>query len=169
MPNFQCCFCGNSIAVVRDDPVAIQISVQSESEESQQLWTHALCLRRVVRRDVPLLPSLPHGLSALPIDLAAQSASPTEIVLPFTAALEALDALAKADVRVLGWEGWVRMADGSVGHQDTPQGTGDLSDLPFENAVSVCRDTIHAAEREWKLSSSESRAELLFCISASAT
>src|SRR5918996_436033 len=45
-------------------------------------------------------------LQLLPPELAALSASDHEIVLPYPAAINAVDYLAEHGVQILGWEAW---------------------------------------------------------------
>jgi hypothetical protein len=105
---------------------------------------------------------LPDQLDVLPLELALKSASPSEVVLPFRDANQALDTFARLGWRVLGWEGWIRTPDGAVGHGDAPHGTPDLSELTKEQAVALCRRTMHTAHAEWRGSDAYQGAELLF-------
>ena len=164
----QCCFCCIGIARVADDPVGITVAPAMGTGASQELWAHALCLHRVVHPSVPLLPVLPDDLDALPRELALQSASPNEIVLPFEAAIEAIDRLDAAHYRLLGWEGWIRTAEGHVGHGDAPPGTGDLTTFSPREASRISQDTIREANTRWSGSRMHPGAELLFCITVAA-
>jgi hypothetical protein len=87
-------------------------------------------------------------LDLLPERLRDTSISPREIVLPLSEALEAIDLLESRGVRILGWEGWVKTADGRVGHGSAPQGwsTDKLTDT---EAAQLCRTTIPNAAAEW--------------------
>ncbi|WP_176155087.1 hypothetical protein [Burkholderia vietnamiensis] len=55
-------------------------------------------------------------LQCLPPEIALQSISPREIVLPLNAAIAAIDYCANNKIRILGWEGWIQSPDGRVGH-----------------------------------------------------
>jgi hypothetical protein len=48
----QCCFCGQSVASSGTDPVSITLPVPDGG--TQELWSHAACLRRVLHPSVPL-------------------------------------------------------------------------------------------------------------------
>jgi hypothetical protein len=164
---YQCCYCAQGIAEVGDDPVSIVLRSARDQVASQHLWAHALCLFRVVR-SAPLNLALPEQLELLPRALALQSASPSEVVLPYLQAIEALEVYARARKRVLGWEGWSRTPDGKVGHVDPIMGTGDLSKLDVQQAMATCRRTIDEAHSAWSASASSHDAELLFCIAIAA-
>ena len=84
--------------------------------------------------------------------------------MPLSESLEALDVLEKSEGRLLGWEGWLRRADGSLGHSSTHQGTVDLAGMPRESAFALCRTTIVEANREHARAPEIDGAELLFCI-----
>lgn len=166
--NYQCCFCGNGIAPLADDPVEITLRTGRDQEASQALWSHALCLHRRVHASVPVAFVLPDELEDIPRDLALQSASPNEIVLPYDEAVLAVDALVAAKRRILGWEGWILTADGRVGHEDAPHGTEDLSHLIGSDAAEVCRRSMREASEAWTGSSTYPGAKLLFCITVAA-
>jgi hypothetical protein len=136
IPGYQCCYCARSIAVVGDDPVSIVLKSASDHQASQHLWAHALCVFRMVP-SAPLNLALPEELEILPRELALQSASPNEVVLPYLQAIEALEVYARARRRVLGWEGWIRRPDGSVGHGDAVLGTRDLSTLDADKQLAA--------------------------------
>ena len=164
---YQCCYCAQGIAQVGDDPVSIVLRTGPDREASQHLWAHALCVFRMVR-SAPLNLVLPEELELLPRELALQSASPSEVVLPYLQAIEALKVYAGARKRVLGWEGWIRTPDGTVGHANPPMGTADLSKLDVQSAMATCRRTIDDAHSAWSASVSSHDAELLFCITVAA-
>jgi len=160
---YQCCYCAQSIAEVGDDPVSIVLRSASDPQASQHLWAHALCVFRMVR-SAPLSLVLPEQLEMLPRKLALQSASPNEVVLPYLQVIEALEIYARARRRVLGWEAWIRKPDGSVGHSDAVPGTGDLSTLDVQQAVTTCRRSIDEAHSAWNNSETDPGTELLFCV-----
>lgn len=147
--------------------MTIVLSTSGDPNAYQELWAHALCLHRGIRY-APLHAALPDQLDVLPLELALKSASPSEVVLPFRDANQALDTFARLGWRVLGWEGWIRTPDGAVGHGDAPHGTPDLSELTKEQAVALCRRTMHTAHAEWRGSDAYQGAELLFCITVAA-
>jgi hypothetical protein len=100
----------------------------------------------------------------LPNHLVAASASKDELVVPFRQSLEALDAIERGGGVVLGWEGWLRREDGSLGHSAHHQGTVDLSGMTRQSAFAFCRKTIAAANDEHAREPEVSGSELLFCI-----
>ena len=100
----------------------------------------------------------------LPNHLVSASASKDELVVPFALSLEALDALEKGRGRLLGWEGWLRRSDGSLGHSAKHQGTVDLGGLLPDAAFALCRKTIAEAHREHGRAPEVLGSELLFCI-----
>jgi hypothetical protein len=99
----------------------------------------------------------------LPSELASQSVSDTEIVLPFSAAIRALYVLAPVH-RVLGWEGWLRLPDGCLTHSMQHQGTADLSSLPSDGAARLCERTITLAQETFDAAPELPGSTLLFCI-----
>jgi hypothetical protein len=52
------------------------------------------------------------SLAALPPELASQSLSRTNIILPVDAAIQAIAHLSGQGRRLENWEGWVKMRDG---------------------------------------------------------
>jgi hypothetical protein len=53
---YQCCFCGQTIAEREPDPVMLNFAV--EGGGGQELPSHAACLRRLVHPSVPLAVSI---------------------------------------------------------------------------------------------------------------
>lgn len=105
-------------------------------------------------------------LELLPSELAAQSVSPNEIVLPYAAALHAVDYLADRGVSILGWEAWERRPDGTLTHEPNTLGTYDLGRLTPHEAADVCHQTMtEAAEADLGPGTDE----LLFCITVRTT
>ncbi len=84
--------------------------------------------------------------------------------MPFAESLEALDAIESGGGRMLGWEGWLRRADGSLGHSANHQGTVDLATAARSAAFALCRESIVEANREYCRAPEVDGAELLFCI-----
>src|SRR5689334_16067045 len=89
------------------------------------------------------------ALELLPGRFAEKSISQQEIVLPLTEALEAIDLLEARGLLILGWEGWVKTADGRVGHGSAPQGTVSLENLSVEAAAQCCRETMPQEAAVW--------------------
>jgi hypothetical protein len=106
-------------------------------------------------------------LSLLPADLVAKSISEDEIVLPLTEALQAIDHLEANGQLILGWEGWIKTADGRVGHGNAPQGTVSLADRTVKKAAQLCRETILEDKATWSNEHAGLTDELYFCITVS--
>lgn len=96
-------------------------------------------------------------LDLLPPDLRAASASDREIVLAPALAVRAIGVLVQAGYTGIGWEAWVRHADGSLGHPTTVIGTADL--VSPEEAKSTIAD----AASQW-----HGEQELLICLTPGA-
>jgi hypothetical protein len=90
-------------------------------------------------------------------EIARRSISRREIVLPFDATIAAVDWCAIKQIPILGWEGWIRSADGRVGHGNAPQGITSLEGLSVHDAADFCRRTIRAAALEWTKMHPESK------------
>jgi hypothetical protein len=100
----------------------------------------------------------------VPPYISQASASRNEFVLPYREALELIELARAARVMVLGWEGWLRRPDGTVGHAGN-QGTTSLDDLTPSEAADVAAATIREDYADW---CREPRPEeLLFCITLS--
>ena len=97
-------------------------------------------------------------------DIKGRSESPDEIVVNYTDAMELLYIFFIFYTKVLGWEGWVKHPDGSVGHSLKYQGTTDLSQMPNSSAIALIKSTIMQAHTEWEEKPEVNDAELLFCI-----
>lgn len=103
-------------------------------------------------------------LDLLPQRLQDLSISSCEIVLPYGAALEAIDLLEGQGIHILGWEGWVKGQDGRIGHGSAPQGTVSLDSLSIREAAQLCRETIPVDYTQW-LNDNPGTADVLhFCI-----
>ena len=107
-------------------------------------------------------------LSHLPLHIAEKSISEREIVLPMTEALEAVDFFESKGTLILGWEGWIKTADGRVGHGSAPQGTVSLQDLSVVAAAQVCRETIPLDAAQWAAENPGTTDALHFCITVKA-
>jgi hypothetical protein len=103
-------------------------------------------------------------IALLPAHLLQASAKSDELVLPYGMAQEALDALEAGGVQILGWEGWLRYADGRVGHSGSGQGTVDLSGMRSKDAYMLCRNTMAEANSEHERKPEREKTELLFCL-----
>ena len=103
-------------------------------------------------------------LELLPARIAAKSISAEEIVLPMIEALEAIDLLEAKGLLILGWEGWVKTADGRIGHGSAPQGTVSLENLSVEAAAQYCRETIPQDAARWLAEHPDTTHALHFCI-----
>lgn len=53
-------------------------------------------------------------------------------------ALEAIDIFETLGLHILGWEGWVKCADGRVGHGSAPQGTASLHYQTYTAKAADC-------------------------------
>jgi hypothetical protein len=131
------------------------------SFERTRSTSSAKLIRRRARRSTQ-----PLGVMrvSLPEHLVSASASEHELVLPFAASLEALNAIAANGGRILGWEGWLRRSDGSLGHSAIHQGTLDLTGTAPDEALELCRETMAEANREHSRAPEIGGSELLFCI-----
>ncbi|MFL9983568.1 hypothetical protein [Paraburkholderia sediminicola] len=103
-------------------------------------------------------------LKLLSPEIAQQSISQREIVLPLNAAIEAVDYCALNQLHILGWEGWIQTPDRRVGHGNAPQGTVSLEGLSITDAAETCRNTIRAAAQEWSENNPGTTDRLHFCI-----
>ena len=103
-------------------------------------------------------------ITLLPHQITAKSISKDEIVLPIAEALEAIDFMTSNDIRILGWEGWLKASDGRVGHGNAPQGTSSLEGLTVQEAAQLCKETIKKEFLLWKKENTETTDELYFCI-----
>jgi hypothetical protein len=110
-------------------------------------------------------------LNLLPKDMKARSLSDSEIVLSYKDALKALDIFDHADLAFLGWEGWAKYHDGTVGHCDY-QGTESIDRKPDEpwksyakRGYDFVKKTITDDYKDWEKSEHAKKYELYFCIS----
>jgi hypothetical protein len=103
-------------------------------------------------------------LDLLPPALREQSISQREIVLPTAAALEAIDFIESQGAQILGWEGWIKDAQGRVGHGSAPQGTVSLEQLSVQEAAQLCRVTISLEAVQWAQDNPDTTDVLHFCI-----
>jgi hypothetical protein len=102
----------------------------------------------------------------IPEELLLHSISDVEIVLPYPAIIAVIHRLPEFDLRLLGWEGWLRYPNGQVGHSPLQQGTVDLSHMTPAKAADFCISTIAQAHNEAMLE--PEAGELYFCITVDA-
>jgi len=108
-------------------------------------------------------------LELLPSRLRDLSISPREIVLPLDAALEAIDILESQGAYILGWEGWIKDAEGRHGHGTAPQGwSADTARHSIQDAAQLCRDTIPPDAAQWAKDYSGTTDVLHICITVRA-
>jgi len=103
-------------------------------------------------------------LALLPRHLQERSLSRSEIILPMSEALEAIDLFESQGVQILGWEGLARDPQGRLGHGSAPQGTVSLEHLSIRDAARLCRETIARDAAQWAQNNPGSTDELHFCI-----
>ena len=97
-------------------------------------------------------------------EIRKRSASGRERVVDPADAIEVLRLCEQPSTPVLGWEGWLEYRDGRLGHSQQHQGTADLSELPRNSALELCRTTIERSFVEWRQKPEDENARLLFCI-----
>ena len=98
-------------------------------------------------------------------DILARSYSPREIVVSYIDAMELLHHYKNMDLKILGWEGWIKHPDGSLGHSKKFQGTTDLSKMDHFSALALMKSSMMQARTQWESKPEIDGAELLFCIS----
>lgn len=106
-------------------------------------------------------------LLVLPPELSRKSISKREVALPLGDALLAIDILASNSFHILGWEGWVKSADGRVGHGSA----GHYAGGPFESltpndAANRTKEGIVEDAASWAAENVASMDSLHFCITA---
>ena len=87
------------------------------------------------------------ALLALPEQLAQQSLSRESIILPYDAALAAIDAMLAAGWRLTNWEGWVRLRDGGRAKSLTHGGSFALATDPLRAAETAKAGMARARDR----------------------
>ena len=103
-------------------------------------------------------------LAALPPELAKQSLSEVNIILPYDAALEAIAHLTQHGRRLEQWEGWVKLRDGSRAKSLTHGGSFALSRDPAR-AAEAATSAIKKSHAHWQRSPEYSEATLYFGLS----
>ena len=97
-------------------------------------------------------------------EIESRSASKDEVVVEYMDAMELLYIYEGNNTKVIGWEGWVKYPNGSLGHSQKYQGTTDLSSMPNSSAIALTKSTIMHAHTEWEENPEVENATLLFCI-----
>ena len=97
-------------------------------------------------------------------EIKERSESRDELVVDYTDAMELLHIFHQQSTDVLGWEGWIKYPNGSLGHSQKYQGTADLSSMPNASAIALVKSTIMQAHTEWQEKPEVKNANLLFCI-----
>jgi hypothetical protein len=97
-------------------------------------------------------------------EFQSRSASPNELVLSFSEAIEALQLMEQSSVAVVGWEGWLRYPDGKLGHSQQHQGTAPAPQLSQAELYVWLRSTMQDSQAEHQRNPEVSGSELLFCI-----
>jgi hypothetical protein len=100
----------------------------------------------------------------IPAHLRERSISNREIVLPLAEALEAIDYLEQQSLLILGWEGWVKTAEGRVGHGSAGYLSTFTEHLSVAEAAADARETIQAGALDWQQKYGGSTDALYFCI-----
>ena len=102
-------------------------------------------------------------LAALPPELAKQSISPTTLMLPLAAAVEAIAHLTRQGRRLDSWEGWVKLRDGTRAKSLAHGGSFALSRDPARAAASAT-EAIKKAQIFWERNPEYPGAELYFAL-----
>ncbi|QMV61854.1 hypothetical protein VUJ49_17730 [Pseudomonas berkeleyensis] len=101
-------------------------------------------------------------------NLQQYSASTRELVLPLPLALEAIALMEQLKIPVFGWEGWIRLPGGRLGHSALHQGTAFECAITTSSEYTWLKQTI---QESYDLHQSPPEApsiELLFCITTGA-
>jgi hypothetical protein len=101
---------------------------------------------------------------SIPTHLRERSISDREIVLPLAEALEAVDYLEQHSFLILGWEGWVKTADGRVGHGSAGYLSTFTENLSVAEAAADARETMQAGALDWQQKNAGTTEALHFCI-----
>ena len=98
--------------------------------------------------------------------IISRSFSDNEIVLNYSDAMELLHLFKQSKIMVFGWEGWVLYPSGELGHSLQHQGTVDLSELHYEQAIAETINTIKIAQLAWSKKPEIEGGKLIFNITA---
>lgn len=114
------------------------------------------------------------ALNVLPMSLQKISVSQKEVVLPFEAAIQALEYFEKAQWALLGWEGLIRHA-GNLGSALNYQGTVSLNRDEGESwsayvtrTADICRQSMRTDQKRFEQDLEQKESELYFCLTATA-
>lgn len=99
--------------------------------------------------------------AALPPALADASLSDQALILPFDAAIAAIDHLTSDGRRIENWEGWVRMRDGGRAKSLTYGGSFALPSDPAR-AADTAKAGITSAHERWQRNPEYAGAKLYF-------
>jgi hypothetical protein len=113
-------------------------------------------------------------IDLLPEALRSQSLSEREIVLSYQQALEALEILVAATFALLGWEGWVKYADGRHGHtpggvmgtEPIEQEVGETGENYVQRSARFCAETMTKEQPAWNTHPGSAHLPLSFCLTA---
>ena len=105
---------------------------------------------------------------ALPESLTKQSLSPGAIILPYDAALAAIDHMTGQGRRLENWEGWVKMRDGGRARSLAHSGSFALASDAARAADTAKAGMARARER-WERQPEYPGAELYFGLTFSRT
>jgi hypothetical protein len=97
-------------------------------------------------------------------DIKERSLSKNELIVTYIDAMELLEIFKSKSTKVLGWEGWLKYNDGSIGHSLMHQGTIDLSSMPIDSSIAITKQTIMQSYTEWQEKPEAENANLFFCI-----
>jgi len=97
-------------------------------------------------------------------DILSRSVSKNELVVSYSDAMELLRIYLEQEQPVVGWEGWIKAQDGSLGHSQRHQGTTDLSSMSTIAAIALLKSSIMQSHSEWEERPEVENAELYFCI-----
>lgn len=99
--------------------------------------------------------------AALPAEVAQQSLSQRVLILPYDAALTAIDLLSANGRRIENWEGWVKMRDGARAKSLSYGGSFALPSEP-PRAAETAKAGITRAHQRWQRDPEYPGAELYF-------
>ncbi|MGH7637747.1 MAG: hypothetical protein ACREOK_08845 [Gemmatimonadaceae bacterium] len=99
--------------------------------------------------------------AALPPALADASLADRTLILPFDAALAAIDHLTNDGRRIENWEGWVKLRDGGRAKSLTHGGSFALPPDP-SRAAATAKEGIRRAHERWQRNPEYAGAELYF-------
>ena len=101
-------------------------------------------------------------------NLQQYSASTRELVLPLSQALEAIELMEQLKIPVFGWEGWLRLPDGRIGHSALHQGTAVECAITKFSEYAWLKRTIRESYDLHQSNPEAPSTELLFCITIGA-